>query len=42
MGLLDCDIATKEGMKQAGKEGLFTSVCPKLVESAARLLEEMG
>ena len=39
--LLDCDISTPEGMKQAQDKGLFTSVCPKMVQTAAEILEEI-
>lgn len=39
--LLGCDISTPEGMKQAQDEGLFTSVCPRMVQDAAEILEEM-
>jgi C_GCAxxG_C_C family probable redox protein len=39
--LLDCDISTPEGMKEAQDKGLFTSVCPRVVQDAAEILEEM-
>lgn len=39
--LLKCDIGTDEGMKKARKEGLFKSVCPKLVRDAAEIIEEI-
>jgi C_GCAxxG_C_C family probable redox protein len=39
--LLGCDISTPEGMKQAKGKGLFSSLCPKLVQDAAEILEEM-
>jgi C_GCAxxG_C_C family probable redox protein len=39
--LLDCDISTEEGMKQAKKNDLFKTVCPKMVQTAAEILEEM-
>ena len=39
--LLGCDISTPEGMKKARKHGLFDSVCPKMVQEAAEILEEM-
>ena len=39
--LLACDISTPEGMKKAQKDGLFDSVCPKMVRDAAEILEEI-
>ena len=39
--LLGCDISTPDGMKQAQGKGLFSSLCPKLVQDAAEILEEM-
>ena len=39
--LLGCDISTPDGMKKAGKDGLFDSVCPKMVREAVDILEEM-
>jgi C_GCAxxG_C_C family probable redox protein len=39
--LLGCDISTKEGMKKARKNNLFKTICPKMVETAAEILEEM-
>jgi C_GCAxxG_C_C family probable redox protein len=39
--LLGCDITTPEGMKEAKEKGLFTSVCPGLVQDAVEILEEM-
>jgi len=39
--LLDCDISKPEGAATATKNGLFASVCPKLVGDAAEILEEM-
>jgi C_GCAxxG_C_C family probable redox protein len=39
--LLGCDISTPEGMTRATKEGLFRTICPKLVQDAAEILEEM-
>ena len=39
--LLDCDISIPEGMKKAQEDGLFDSVCPKMVQEAAEILEEM-
>ncbi|MEN6578624.1 MAG: C-GCAxxG-C-C family protein, partial [Phycisphaerales bacterium] len=39
--LLGCDISTPEGAQRATQEGLFRTICPKLVEDAAEILEEM-
>ena len=39
--LLGCDITTSEGVKFALENGFFTSVCPKMVASAVRILEEI-
>ena len=39
--LLGCDISTPEGMEKAKENRLFVSVCPKLVQEAAEILEEM-
>ena len=39
--LLDCDISKPEGAKAAAENGLFASVCPKLVGDATEILEEM-
>ncbi len=39
--LLGCDISTPDGMKKAQEEGLFGSVCPKMIRDAAEILEEM-
>ena len=39
--LLNCDIGTEEGVEYARQNNLFTEVCPKMVESAARILEEL-
>ncbi len=39
--LLDCDVGTPEGMNEAENKGLFSSVCPKLVQDAAEILEEI-
>jgi C_GCAxxG_C_C family probable redox protein len=38
--LLGCDISTPQGIEQARKEGLFRSICPRLVQDAAEILEE--
>ncbi|MCP4261505.1 MAG: C_GCAxxG_C_C family protein [Planctomycetes bacterium] len=39
--LLDCDISTPEGMKEAQSKGLFSSTCPRMVQDAVEILEEM-
>ena len=39
--LLGCDISTPEGTDRAKREGLFRTICPRLVQDAAEILEEM-
>ena len=39
--LLACDISTPEGMEHATSSNLFKTVCPKMVEVAAEILEQM-
>ncbi len=39
--LLGCDISAPEGMEHATDGNLFKTVCPKLVQTAAEILEEM-
>jgi len=39
--LLGCDISTPEGAQKATQEGLFRTICPKLVQDAAEILEQM-
>ena len=39
--LLGCDITTPEGVQYARSNGLFTEFCPKMVESAVDILEEI-
>jgi len=39
--ILGCDISTSEGMKEAQSKGLFSSTCPRMVQDAADILEEM-
>ncbi|HNS21362.1 MAG TPA: C-GCAxxG-C-C family protein [Sedimentisphaerales bacterium] len=39
--LLGCDISTPQGAQRATQEGLFRTICPKLVQDAAEILEEM-
>ena len=36
--LLGCDISTQEGVKYAKENNLFRELCPKMVESAAKIL----
>ena len=39
--LLGCDISTPTGFEEAGQRNLLTTVCPKLVQDAAEVLEEI-
>jgi C_GCAxxG_C_C family probable redox protein len=39
--LIGCDIRTEEGMDKAINEGLFRSICSKLVRDSAEILETM-
>ena len=39
--LLGCNISTPEGMKEAQDKDLFSSTCPRMVQDAAEILEEM-
>lgn len=39
--LLKCDITTQDGRTYAVEHNLFTEFCPKMVESAASILEDM-
>ena len=39
--LLGCDISTPEGTKEAHDKGLFSIICPRLVQDATEILEEM-
>jgi len=39
--LLGCDISTPEGIKIAQENNLFSSLCPKMVQDAAEIIEEM-
>ena len=39
--LLNCDISTKEGREYALENNLFKEVCPLMVESAAKIAEEI-
>ena len=39
--LLGCDISRPDGMKKAQEDGLFDSICPRMVQGASEILEEM-
>lgn len=39
--LLHCDISTQEGVKTALEKNLFTEFCPKMVENAVDILEQI-
>ena len=39
--LLGCDIRTEEGMLTAKERGLYKTVCPRMVQDAAEILETM-
>lgn len=39
--LLKCDIRTEEGIATAFEKNLFTEFCPKMVESATRIAENI-
>lgn len=39
--LLGCDISTTEGVKYARDNNLFRELCPKMVESAAKITKEI-
>ena len=39
--LLDCDIATPEGMQSAKARGVFRTICPQMVRDAAEILDQM-
>ncbi|WP_407412053.1 C-GCAxxG-C-C family protein [Methanobrevibacter sp.] len=39
--LLECDISTKEGVEQAIENNLFKEICPKMVESAAKIVKDI-
>lgn len=41
MGLLGVHLGTPEGLAAARAQGLFDTLCPRFVETAATLLEEM-
>lgn len=39
--LMGCDISTPEGLAVANEKGLFATICPKMVQEAAEILEIM-
>ena len=39
--LLGCDISTHKGRKEVEDKGLFSTVCPELVQDATQILEEI-
>ena len=39
--LLGCDLTTPEGMKEAKDKGLFSTICPRMMQDAVEILEEM-
>jgi len=39
--LLDCDISTPEGIKRAQQEKLIKKCCPKLIQDAAEILDQL-
>ena len=39
--LLECDIRTPEGVQFARDNGLFKEFCPKMVESAAEIVDKI-
>lgn len=39
--LLGCDLSDEEGIRIAKEKELFTKFCPKMVESATRIAEEL-
>ncbi|MFQ3547407.1 MAG: C-GCAxxG-C-C family protein [Termitinemataceae bacterium] len=39
--LLNCDISTPEGEKQAKEQGLWKNLCPKFIKDACIIIENM-
>lgn len=39
--LLGCEIDTPEGLRMAREKGLFTTLCPKFVYDAAKIVEQL-
>lgn len=39
--LLKADLSTPEGLQSAREQGLFGTICPALIESACKILDEL-
>lgn len=39
--LLECDISTVDGIQYAKEHNCFTNVCPRMITSAVKILEDM-
>ena len=39
--LVDCDVSTPDGMKTAKEKGVFDNLCPKFVQDAAEIVEQI-
>lgn len=39
--LLGCDISTSEGIKLVNEKGLLKTLCPKFVQDAAEIIEQI-
>ena len=39
--LMSCDVSTAEGYDAAKESGLFATICPKYLQDAAEILEDM-
>ena len=39
--LLGCDLSTPEGMNMAKEKNLFATICPKFVQDAAEIIEQI-
>jgi C_GCAxxG_C_C family probable redox protein len=39
--LINCDLSTIEGLERARSEGVFTSVCPVLIRTAAEITQAL-
>ncbi len=39
--LIDCDLSTPEGLRHAEEQDVFHEVCPKFVQDAAEILEQL-
>jgi C_GCAxxG_C_C family probable redox protein len=40
--LLGCDLGTPEGLAKVHEKSLFTTLCPKLVRDAVKIVEKLG